>query len=273
MYFNETAVSLFNESDSYFNLLVFEKDERNIYRNTSKNLIVGKLKDINYKIVTVEEIALIDSEYYYKINYVNKIKGYFKADDSIIIIPKDKQQVKLSSTVEFNNEINMHLSLNNSLFEEVKNKIAFSTAYAVYQDKVFEMIVYKNEIVGFFYSNQLDHLIRYSVEFNVTSESKTYKDSSMSKQLEVIGNNNTYKFRSDYIIPTKNIIRFKNNDIVNWIPISATNINYVNSNFKPDNASDTLLKSLLYQYKDKLRKSHAYSLKIMNTEIKKIKGD
>lgn len=271
MDFHETAISLFNESDSYFQLLVFEKQDRNIYGTSNKNLIVGKLKDINYKIVIVEGITMIDSEYYYKINYINKIKGYFKPEDSIVIIPKNKEQVKLNSEVKFNNEINRHLSLNDKLFEEVINKIAYSSSYAIYNDKVFEVVVYKNEIVGFFPSIQLEHLIRYSTEFSINENTVVYKDSSLQKELLTIEDGKN-KYKSDFVIPTSNSVRFKNNGTICWVSLSSTDINYNKPIFKPNNGSETLLKSIIYQYKDKLQKSHSYSLKIMKQEINKIKG-
>lgn len=272
MDFNDTAVSLFNESDSYFNLLVFESQDSEIYQNVNKSLISGKLQDINYKVVTVEEIVLIDSDYYYKINYLNKIKGFFKPNESIVIIPKAREQVKLDPSLEFNNKLNNYLSLSNSLFEEAGNKIAFSTSYAIFKGKVFEVVVYKNEIVGVFYSEKLDHLIKYTVDFTIGKNSKIYKDSSLKTQLSIL-NKTASKFRSEFVIPTKKLVRFRDNGIIKWVPVSSTDINYVKNNFRPTNASDTLIKSLLYQYKDKLRKSHSLSLEIMNKEIKKIKGE
>lgn len=265
MDFNELAVGLFNESESYFNILVFEDEECNIYGNTEKKLIVGRLKDINYKVITVEEITLINSEYYYKINYRNKIKGYFKPKDSIVLIPKVKQQVKLSASLDFNNEINTHLSLNENLFEKIKNKIVYSTSFAIYKDKVFELVVYKEEIVGFFNSSLINDLVKHSIEFRIAIGSAIYKDSFLTKLSSQISDDSNI-YISDVVIPAENIVRFNNNGVLNWIPLSSTDIDYSNEKYKPVNASEALLNSIVYQYKDKLKKSHVYSLKIMNSK-------
>lgn len=272
MVFNETAVSLFNESDSYFNLLVYEKNNINLYKDAEKKFLAGKIEDINYKVVTVEELNTDYEEFFYKINYRNKIKAYLYPDGSIPIIPKGKQQAKLKFDIKFDNELNLHLDLDDRLYESVKNKIFYSSSFAIYKNVIYETIIYKNEIVGFFPITQVEHLIRFSTSFTIPADSLIYKDSSLQKETNVI-QDHYQEYQSDFIIPSSHVIRFKYGRELCWVPLSSTNVNYVDTEFNPKNPSDVLLKSIVHQYQDKLRKSHQYHLKIMKQEIKKAKGD
>lgn len=266
MEFNDISRNLFNESDVYCSLIVIEKEEFNIYGDIRKDLIVGKINDINYKVVTVEKFVLIDSEYYCKINF-NNIEGYFKPLSSVFIIPKKKEQVKLNSTLKFYNELNEYLNLDKSLYDEVRTKIAYSSSTVIFNDSLYEMIVYKDEVVGFFLSSELDHLIKQTTNFRIRKNSIIYKDSSLSKQLSYI-EKDSIEFCTDFVIPTKNVVRFKYENKTGWVDISSTDLQQINSKFKLNNPSDALLQSIIFQYKNKLNKSHQYYLKIINKESK-----
>lgn len=272
MNFNEISLNLFNESNSYFNLLVFESTNNNIYDSIKMKNIVGTVKDINYNVVTVESIELINSNYYYKINYRNKIKGYFKSESSIILLPKSKQQVKLTPELNFNNELNRFIDLDNSLFQEINKKIAYSSSLVIFKNVLYEMVLYKNEIVGFFQSNQLEHLVRNPQLFKIISETTIYKDSSLEKKITSTEGLAT-EFKSDFLIPTRNILRFRYDNLIAWVSISSTNLEEVSESYKPITVSDALLKSIMYQYEEKLDKSHQYHLRILNKELRKVKGD
>lgn len=272
MDFNEISINLFNESNSHFNLLVFENNNNNIYDSIEMNYIMGTVKDINYKVVTVENIELINSDYYYKINYRNKIKGYFKSESSIILLPKSKQQVKLTPELNFYNDLNRFLDIDNNLFQKVNKKIAFSSSLAIFENVLYEMVIYKNEVVGFFPSDQLEHLVRKQQVFKIISETTIYKDSSLEK--EITSTKGLEKnFKSDFWLPTRNLLRFKYESLTAWVSISSTNIEKSGKNYKPKTVSDALLQSIMYQYEEKLEKSHQYYLKILNKELKKARGD
>lgn len=266
MEFNDISRNLFNESNVYCNLIVIEKEDFNIYGDIRKNIIVGETKDINYKVVTVEKFVLIESEYYCKIIF-NNIEGYFKPVSSVYIIPKKKEQVKLNSTLKFHNELNEYLDLDESLYAEVCTKIAYSTSTVIFNKSLYEMIVYKDEVVGFLLSSDLDYLIKQTTNFRIKKKSMIYKDSSLSKQLSYIEKDSNV-FCTDFVIPTKNVVRFKYDNKTGWIDISSTDLQQINSKFKLNNPSDALLQSVIFQYKNKLNKSHQYYLKIINKESK-----
>src|SRR5699024_1435137 len=219
---NDLSISLFNESDTNFNLLVFENENIDLYKDKSRKILAGNVQDINFRIVTIEYINNEEEMDFY-VNYKNRLRAYFKPHNSIPIFPKEKQQVKFKENCNFHNQLNTKLKLDPKLFDSIHNKICYSISYLMQDNILYEAITYKNEVVGFFPVTELEHLIRYRAHFKIINEAIIYKDSFLTKRNKLIKEIEA-EFISDFVIPSSNVVRFKYQNELNWIPIEDTNI-------------------------------------------------
>ncbi|CAM2895695.1 hypothetical protein [Salinicoccus roseus] len=268
MVFNEFSIKMFNKYTSHLNLLVAEKHDLPIFMDKKKNLLAGRTTHMNYKVVAIEEISEINDELYFQINYKNNVKGYFVPETSIILIPKEREQVKLVKDVGFDNSINTHLGIEDEEFEVKKSKILYSNYYAIYEGEVHEGLALQNMLVGFFPSKQIHPLKKIAKDFKVVEATSYYSDSGFINKIGEIEPSEQL-FRSQYVIPDEKKLRFKNGKKSYWIAEEPTDVKYDFNNFRSTDPSEVLIESILYQYDDKLENYHSYYLKVLNKELKK----
>src|SRR5699024_402845 len=183
MNFDEFSIHTFNESDeSYFYILIKENNLKNIYSNLKLDNITYRSSDLNYQLTKVINIKMIDNHTYFLIEKGNKILGYFSPESSIILFPKQRQQVKIVSESYQDNDLNKSLNITLEENEVIQDgKIIYSSFYCYFKEKVYEGLVFKNKLLGFALSSEIAHLFKKEVEFQLRHESTTYLDADLKK--------------------------------------------------------------------------------------------
>lgn len=264
--FNELSMHLFNESNAIFNVIVTKPEFESIYSDDlGENKLTG-ISSINFKLVNVEKVIKQQNTYMYKINYNNKIIGYIHSNDCLLFLPKENEQVRFKQKVNVENIINSQLNLNGEVFEEAKYKICYSRNSIIYNDEIYESVYFADRLVGFFTTSDLYKLKKVEEKFEITEETNLYKDSFMLK--EVINKKPSKTiYNSSMVIYELNIVRFKINGKNLWMSMECTDLVLKNTNFNLSTPSELLIKSIIFQYEDKLDKSHMYYVKILNQEL------
>lgn len=266
--FNDFSINLFNENKVVLNLLLIKNEKENIYSDDKAENIFTDTSYINYKLVSVDKIVSLGTEYLYKVNYSNKIKGYIHTNDCLVFIPKESEQIRFKDNVQFHNDLNDYFELKTDIFDEAKYKICYSKNRIVYNNRIYEGIYLADKFLGFFKSTDLYKLIKIARDFNIIEECTLFKDSFLSREVLITKPSKTI-LRSSMIIKELGIVRFKLNGKNLWMDIKNTDLILDDGYSQPLSISDALITSIIYQYHEKLEKSHRYYHKFLTQELQK----
>lgn len=268
---NSFILDTFNKHDVHLNILVYEFDKINIYSDLEGSAIVATTAELNFKIYEVLELIEKDKSYILKIKVRNSIIGYLKPNTSLLMLPKLQQQSKIKNLVSFKNPLNEFLNLRDVIFKENRNKISFSSYYTIFKNEIYEAVVLKHDIVGFFKPEELNKVEKSDENFRIIKETITYYDSELTKKGKKIKvSDNIYKAK--YIIIDEKVLKFKYQGKDYWIDMDCLDIKLNSKVIHPRNVNEAIIDSMLYQYQNKLSNSHKYYLKILNKEIRSMEN-
>lgn len=265
MEITEFAKSLFNENNISASLLVLEQSKSPIFKDRSLKIKLGTVDDITYKSVIINKVMGND---FYQIKF-NSMDAFVSLKDVnyILLLPKKKIQVKMSKSISLENNINLLTQIDKDTAKQIEGKICYSSHYAIYNDNLFEAILYKDEIIAFTTGENFSVLLNQTSSFQITNESSTFKDSDLTKYFGKI-KAGPKSFESQLINTENNAVRFKFKNKKVWLPISETNLKVEGSEYIPQTPSEAFIKSIINQYDIKLENSNMYYLKILNRELK-----
>src|SRR5699024_5770918 len=183
---NDFTIKNFNKHKAYIYLLIFEKEPVNIYQSIDSELVICRSSDINFKLVKVEELISTDNKVYFGINISKNITGYFCRRTSVILVPKKVKQIRVEKNTLFNKDLNQMLNVDEKYFEDKREKVAFSIHYASLNNKIYESVVLKDEIIGFFESKNINNMHKAQYNFKITDSTTLYKDNAMTKTVSKI---------------------------------------------------------------------------------------
>lgn len=269
--FNDFSIKLFNENNTILNILILKKIKENIYSDNKADNVYSDTSYINYKLAAVEEIVNLGTDFLYKVNYSNKIKGYIHTNDCLLFLPKEREQIRFKDDVQYLNNLNRNFDLKSDKFGEAKYKICYSKSRVLYENEIFESIYFGDIFIGFFKTADLYKLTKLARNFKIVEESTLYKDSFLSREALITKPTKT-TFKSTMVIKELDLVRFKLNGKNLWMDLKHTDL--IQDGTYPHilTPSDTLIQSIVFQYKDKLEKSHEYYYKLLTQELRK-KGE
>jgi len=251
-----------NEYKPIINILILEKENKYIYENMNKEIIIEQTKNIQFQLLELNEVFESGDESAFRVKLSNGRKGYFKPKNSVIFIPKKRQQVKISKDAVFKNSLNEHLDVDENNFEKNKNKIVFSSQYAIYNGEIYESLIYVDEIIGFVKSEEVNVLVGYMRPFNVKKNALIYHDSSMKKPANTLINHER-SYESQYVILEENKVRFKISGKIYWVNRDETNLIIDLDSKKFKNLDELLIDTILVQINLKLENYHKYYQKLL----------
>lgn len=259
MNFKKFEIHLFNNNlNSFFYILIKEKETINIYSNTNLQEITYRSSDLNFQLVKVRRILALGEDHFYEIEKNDKKLGYFSPKDSIMLFPKKREQVKiLENSIlknEFNEAMNIHLEDNSVIHE---GKIVYSTFYSFFNDVVYEGLIYQNSLLGFFPPQELDHLYKYETEFSLKRRCQTFMDANLNKPFKEIQDMDK-TFNSKYILTKERKIRFHLGGKDIWIDEDNVDISYAIEDHFPTTLQECLITSLFFTLDNKLNDYHKY---------------
>lgn len=262
MELNNFTIDSFNKHKPYIYLFLFEKEPINIYQDLNYEIIISRSSDINFKMVKIVEIISENGLLTFGVEIRNNIIGYIQPISSIVMIPKNVKQVRVDKEANFNNELNQMLKIDENHFTEKQEKVAFSRHYAVFENMIFESVVLKDEIIGFFESEDINNMYKVKLKFKVTNKTVAYRDNAMTKKLSVLSPENKF-IETDYIMPSENKLRFKHKGSSAWISIYDTDLEYDIEDNVFNDINELLLTTILNQYKEKIDNYHEYYHRIL----------
>lgn len=272
MNINDFTIQMFNNHKAVINILITEPLNQNIYADKEKKYISARTNDYNFKILTVREMIKVENELYFKIEYKGKKVGLFKPDNSVILIPKYKSQIKITKSAEFNNNLNKYLEVSEKHFEENRARIAFSKYYAIFQGEIFETVVLAGELLVFLKSVEINNLFKVEKNFSIKNDVMTYKNNELTKKWKPIKATSKI-YTSRYVLPQEKKIKFKYGGRDAWIDENFIDIDIdIDYDIKDIEISDVnylLFETMLKNYSEKIEDYHIYYSKILKNEMKK----
>lgn len=264
MNLDEFTIHTFNESvESYFYILIRENSIKNIYSNLELGSIAYRSSDLNYQLTKVKRIRVFDNSSYFLLEKDNKNLGYFSPETSISLFPKQRQQAKVIFENYRDNDLNKSLNINLEDNEIIRDgKIIYSSFYCFYNEKVYEGLVSKDKLLGFALTSEIAHLYKKEVEFQLLHPSNTYIDANLSKLYKEI-KDTTKIFKTKYLLPNENKVRFYFSGKDAWINESDIKVDYNIESYYPHSIDECLLSSIIYTLNDKLDNYHSYYLKTL----------
>lgn len=264
MNLDEFSIHTFNESnDSYFYILIREKNVKSIYSDLEFRNITYRSSDLNYQLTKVKKIKVIDNNTYFLLEKNNKILGYFSPENSITLFPKQRQQAKVISEGYKDNDLNKSLNINLEENEIIKDgKIIYSSFYCFYKGEVYEGLIFKDKLLGFALSSEIAHLYKKEVEFQILQPSNTYLDANLNKIYKSIKDTSKI-FKTKYLLPKENKVRFYFAGKNAWISESDIKLSYSIESHFPHSIDECLLSSIIYTLNDKIDNYHLYYLRTL----------
>src|SRR5699024_4959654 len=263
MKINEFVKDCFNKYLPHIYFLIIEDRKINIYENQDKSLIISTVKDLKYQLIKVLEIIKIENEMSFKVQLPNNKKGYFVPEKSILIIPKESKQVKISEDATLDNDLNKYINIDQAYLQENKNKIMYSKQYAIFDNKIYETLLLVDEIVGFIEQKEVNKLHRYTQEFKVVENTKTYSNNAMTKPVSIIKDYDEI-FKTQYVMHKESKIRMKYNGKNLWINSKNTDLEFEIMDKDYSDLNELLIESILTQYEEKINNYHKYYNKLVS---------
>jgi len=265
MKISEFVKNCFNKHLPYFYLLVHEDRSINIYQKTDKNIILSTSKELKYQLIKVLEIIKTEDELKFRVLLPNNKKGYFKPEKSILIIPKRNVQVKISKHAYLDNDLNEYINIDMDFLEENRNKVMYSHQYAIYDNKIYEVLLLIDEIIGFIEQKDVNILHRHSSEFKIIKKTNTYSDNAMTRPFSIITDYNK-TFKTQYVMPSENKIRLKYKGSNLWINSEHTDLEIELRDEKFFDINELMIESILTQYEEKVNNYHKYYNKLLSNQ-------
>lgn len=268
MNINDFTIQMFNEHDAIMNILIVEPHNQNIYGDKNQEYVAARTSDYNFKLLTVRDILKLEDELYLNIEFKGKKIGILKPQKSIMLIPKNKRQIKVTPEATFDNPVNHFLGIDKKIFEENRTKIAFSKYYALFDGDIYETIILENELFAFLKPSEINNLHGLEKEFSIKEDTVTYRDNGFTKKWKPIKASNK-KYTSKHILPQDQKIKFRYGGKNAWIDESCINIDYDIIETKITDINEAIMESILSQYAEKLDDYHIYYNRILAREMKK----
>lgn len=264
---SEFVKNSFNMHKPFFNLLIIEKSNINIYNSIDEDLIINQTNNLQFQMLELVEIVDSNQRNTYKIKLPNGKNGFITPKTSVLIIPKKNRQVRIANEVNFYNEINSFLDIDKENFDENKHKVVFSGQYAVFNGEIYECLTYIDEIIGFLKPSEIHVMHRTSQSFKLLNDSTIYRDSLMTKPVSTLRSNDKI-LKSQYVIIEEQKVRFKDNGKIYWLDMNATDLIPNVVDLKHINIDELIIDSMLYQYAHKVENYHTYYQKILSKHTK-----
>ncbi|WP_462420184.1 hypothetical protein [Salinicoccus sp. Marseille-QA3877] len=268
MILSNFAIDSFNNHKPYFYLLIIESNNINIYQNYNKTLILSRSSDVQYQMLKVHEINQSEESISFKVELPNDENGIITPVDSVLLIPKIREQVKIDSDTTLKNELNNHFDIDYDYFEENRNKVVYSNQYVVFNNKLYEALILVDEIIGFIQSDHINRMHACKSDFKIIKDTTVHKNSGMTQPYKLFKASEKL-YKSMYIMPSESKIRFKHGNNSLWIDKHATDFKEVirEKNFKDIN--EVVLDSILFQYQLQVENYHTYYCKIIKEELRR----
>lgn len=265
---NEFVRNKFNEHKPQASILILENDNINIFEQENDSIILEQSNNLQFQLLDVFEIIETGEQWYLKIILPNGKIGYIRPLDSIIILPKQKKQVRISKNAKFLNSLNDYIGMDEEKFKNNRNKMMYSSHYAIYKNEIFECLRYIDEIVSFLKPIEVNKMERYEKSFTIYEDTAIYRDSMLTKPVKLLSKDKK-SFKSQYIILKENKIRFKHNGKIYWLKISDTDLKIDLKIQEYENLNELILDTIIYQYLFKLENYHKYYQQILIKETTK----
>src|SRR5699024_2236366 len=226
MILSNFTIDSFNSHKPYFYLLIIERNNINIYQNYNETLILSRSSDVQYQMLKVHEMNQSEESISFNIELPNGECGIITPIDSLLLIPKIREQVKINSEATLKNELNNHFDIDYDNFEKNRNKVVYSDQYVVFNNKIYETLILVDEIIGFVEPGNIHRMHARKSEFKIIKEATAHKNSGMTQPYKLFKVSDKL-FKSMYIMPSENKIRFKYKNTSLWIDIDATDFEEV----------------------------------------------
>lgn len=268
MILSNFTIDSFNSHKPYFYLLIIERNNINIYQNYNETLILSRSSDVQYQMLKVHEMNQSEESISFNIELPNGECGIITPIDSLLLIPKIREQVKINSEATLKNELNNHFDIDYDNFEKNRNKVVYSDQYVVFNNKIYETLILVDEIIGFVESDDINRMHACKSDFKIIKDTTVHKNSGMTQPHKLFKASEKL-YKSMYIMPSENKIRFKHRNTSLWIDKNATDFKEVirEKNFKDFN--ELILDSILFQYELQIENYHTYYSKIINEELRR----
>ncbi len=264
------TLQLLKQHDYNFQLLVNEDNSVPVYSSMEDREVVSNAATFNFNMVEVDQIRQSETETLFRLSKEEEVLGWIQPVDSIMIIPKAKQEAKLNGEAQASTPINEALNFNMEKIEAHFPKILYSECYAIHQGKVYEGLSSRNKLIGFFLQSSINHIHRVEKDVKIIVDRlKLYEDSRMTKHVAELDHTQGQLFTLTKVVDNEAGVQLEVNERKLWSKKSNIELPDIQQPYIYENADELIIESILNQYQKKLNYNMELSLKVMNAELKK----
>lgn len=175
----------FIQSGLSFQIILIEPENQEIYDVDDDEITVGHASDYLNKALKVISVKEIESELYGLIVRGTNIIGWTKLNNSIKLISKPIDTIRVDLTNFTTPQINRALGFKvdyNLLFQE---KNFSSRALYLYEGKILEAIFNKGTFTGFVHTKDIDRAVMINTKAAIEDSTIFYQDSAKNKTIEL----------------------------------------------------------------------------------------
>ncbi|MBM6628873.1 hypothetical protein JTF04_04190 [Mammaliicoccus vitulinus] len=175
----------FIQSGLSFQIILIEPENQEIYDVDDDEITVGHASDYLNKALKVISVKEIESELYGLIVRGSNIIGWTKLNNSIKLISKPIDTIRVDLTNFTTPQINRALGFKvdyNLLFQE---KNFSSRALYLYEGEILEAIFNNGTFTGFVHTKDIDRAVMVNTKAAIEDSTIFYQDSAKNKTIEL----------------------------------------------------------------------------------------
>ena len=252
-----------------FQLHIKETEGSHIYSQIDLKEITEDLLTFNNTVVDVISTAKINDVFYFKIKYKDNLIGWCSPKkDTISYINNKKQEMKIISANNIDNELNEVLEIDTQKLKDNWFKIFISDFYAIHNNEIYCSIMLKDELLGFLNIKDISFFINFKKDFNfITNQVNLYKDSKLEKTVIENFEHDSKLYSSLGGFEKFDGVRVIINGKRYWTDIHSTNLSVEESVI--ETLDEVIIDALFYQLQEKVKRQNDF----YSDQIIKLKGN
>nr|WP_263313761.1 hypothetical protein [Mammaliicoccus sp. Marseille-Q6498] len=206
----------FISSGLSFQIILKEPENQEIFDVDDEQVTVAHVSEYLNKPLKVISVKEIESELYGLIVKSENIIGWTKITNSLKLISKEIDTVKIVNANYSTPEINRELGFNHDYKLLFKDKVFSSRALYQHNGEILEAIFNKGLFVGFVRSKDIDRAIFKKEFIQIDEGTKLYTDSGLTNEVTQVDINYN-KVETDLILKCSKLVRITVNKKKYWI--------------------------------------------------------
>ncbi|MBY8908334.1 hypothetical protein K6L05_00860 [Salinicoccus roseus] len=198
-----------------FELILDEDPEQNVYEEFDVNVVKSTLGKLNWKLVTVISLQIIDDVYYGLFKHGGEIIGWTAVRNSHYVHPKRMEPAKVDIEKFNAHELNSKVMGSMDMIIELRGRLFSSKSYIEVGDERLELLFLKGNLRGLVKTEHLQKGVFVKHSTMIKADAPRYRDSNFSVQLPP--KEEDFEARVIQVFPGLNIAKLKHGKSEFWM--------------------------------------------------------